>query len=72
MGHISAHNAEILRNNALINLHTIEAARQASVHRYLYACSACVYPEYRQTETAVAPLREEDAYPAEPGAAHGL
>ena len=29
MGFISAHHAEILHNNALINLHTIEAARQA-------------------------------------------
>ncbi|MGH7864000.1 MAG: NAD-dependent epimerase/dehydratase family protein, partial [Candidatus Binataceae bacterium] len=37
----------------------------------LYSSSACVYPEYRQTTTDVAPLREEDAYPALPQDAYG-
>jgi nucleoside-diphosphate-sugar epimerase len=71
MGFISAHHAEILHNNALINLHTLEAARQAGVQRYLYSSSACVYPEYRQTDANVTPLREEDAYPAQPQDAYG-
>jgi GDP-D-mannose 3', 5'-epimerase len=71
MGFISHHHAEILRNNALINLHTIEAARLNGVRRYLYSSSACVYPEYRQTDTNVTPLKEEDAYPAQPQDAYG-
>jgi nucleoside-diphosphate-sugar epimerase len=71
MGFISAHHAEILRNNALINIHTLDAARVNGVKRYLYASSACVYPEYRQTAAAVVPLREEDAYPAQPQDAYG-
>lgn len=71
MGFISAHHAEILHNNALINLHTIEAARKAGVSRYLYSSSACVYPEHLQTDAAVTPLREEDAYPAAPQDAYG-
>ncbi len=71
MGFISAHHAEILHNNALINIHTLEAARQKGARRYLYASSACVYPEYRQTETDVTPLKEEDAYPAQPQDAYG-
>jgi len=71
MGFISAHHAEILHNNALINLHTIEAARQAGVTRYLYSSSACIYPEYLQTDANVTPLREEDAYPAQPQDAYG-
>ena len=71
MGFISAHHAEILHNNALINLHTMEAARVNGVSRYLYSSSACVYPEYRQTEADVTPLREEDAYPANPQDAYG-
>lgn len=71
MGFISSHHAEILHNNALINIHTLEAARQNGVGRYLYTSSACVYPEYRQTDTAVAPLKEEDAYPAAPQDAYG-
>ena len=45
----------ILHNNALINLHTLEAARQNGVQRYLYTSSACVYPEYLQTDADVTP-----------------
>jgi len=71
MGFISSHHAEILHGNALINIHTLEAARQQGVSRYLYTSSACVYPEYRQTETNVVPLKEEDAYPAQPQDAYG-
>jgi nucleoside-diphosphate-sugar epimerase len=71
MGFISSHHAQILRDNSLISIHTLEAARQNGVERYLYCSSACVYPEYRQTETQVTPLREEEAYPAQPQDAYG-
>jgi GDP-D-mannose 3', 5'-epimerase len=71
MGFISANHATILRNNALINLHTIEAARAQGIRRYLLASSACVYPQYLQTDPDVRPLREEDAYPADPQDAYG-
>jgi nucleoside-diphosphate-sugar epimerase len=71
MGFISSHHAQILYNNALINFHTLEAAHTNGVKRYLYTSSACVYPEFLQTEVNVAPLREEDAYPAQPQDAYG-
>ena len=71
MGFISAHHAEILHNNILISTHTMEAARQNGVRRYLYTSSACIYPEYRQTDTNVEPLKEEHAYPAQPQDAYG-
>ena len=71
MGFISAHHAQILYNNAMINFHTLEAARVSSVKRYLYSSSACVYPEYKQMVTDVTPLKEEDAYPAAPQDAYG-
>jgi len=71
MGFISANNALILHNNTLINFHTLEAARQNAVKRYLYTSSACVYPEYRQLDTNVVPLKEEEAYPAQPQDAYG-
>jgi GDP-D-mannose 3', 5'-epimerase len=71
MGFISGNHATILHNNALINLHTIEAARLQGVSRYLYSSSACVYPEHLQADAAVTPLREEDAYPANPQDAYG-
>jgi len=71
MGFISANHAPILHNNALINLHTLDAARENGVKRYLYTSSACVYPEYRQVDTNVTPLKEEEAYPAQPQDAYG-
>jgi nucleoside-diphosphate-sugar epimerase len=71
MGYISANHAAILHNNALINLNTLDAAHQNGAKRYLYSSSACVYPEFKQSNSAVAPLREEDAYPAQPQDAYG-
>jgi nucleoside-diphosphate-sugar epimerase len=71
MGFISTHHAQILHNNALINLHMLEAARLQQVQRLLYTSSACVYPEYRQGEAEVTPLKEEEAYPAQPQDAYG-
>lgn len=71
MGFISCNHAQILHNNSLINLHSLEAARQSGVKRYLFSSSACVYPEYRQTNKQCVPLRERDAYPAEPQDAYG-
>jgi GDP-D-mannose 3',5'-epimerase len=71
MGFISSHHAEILHNNALINIHTIEAARQARVSRYFFASSACVYPESLQRRPDIAGLKEDEAYPAMPQDAYG-
>jgi GDP-D-mannose 3', 5'-epimerase len=71
MGFISANHATILRNNALINIHTLEAARMNGVSRFLFSSSACVYPDHLQADANVVPLREEDAYPASPQDAYG-
>src|SRR5574338_1027385 len=65
IGFIETNKAVIVRDNSFINLHTIEAARANGVKRYLYTSSACIYPGYKQKETDVTPLREEDAYPAD-------
>jgi nucleoside-diphosphate-sugar epimerase len=71
MGFISANHAVILRNNSLISVHTMDAARVNGVERYLYTSSACVYPEHLQTSADVTPLKEADAYPAAPQDAYG-
>ena len=71
MGYISSHHAKILHGNVLINAHTIEAARVNGASRYLFTSSACIYPEFRQTSIQATPLKEEDAYPAQPQDAYG-
>src|SRR5437588_994185 len=65
IGFIESHKAEIVRDNTLMNLQSIEAARANGIKRYLYTSSACIYPGYLQDKTDLAPLREEDAYPAD-------
>ena len=69
IGYISAQHAGVVRNNTLINMHMLEAARLAGVKNYLYTSSACVYPAYLQKDSNAKMLKEADAYPAdaEPG-----
>jgi len=71
MGFISGNHAQILHNNILINTHTLEASKVNGAKQYFYTSSACVYPEYLQTDAHVTPLKEEDAYPAQPQDAYG-
>ncbi len=71
IGFIERNKAVIMHDNVLINTHMLEAARQAGVARFLYTSSACVYPIYRQQSPDVTPLREEDAYPADPEDGYG-
>src|SRR3989441_5676773 len=71
IGFIHAHKAEIMHDNVLINTHMLEAARLHGVKEYLYTSSACIYPGYRQNSPDVTPLKEEDAYPADPEDGYG-
>ena len=71
IGFIESHKAEIMHDNVLINMHMLEAARVNAVKRYLYTSSACIYPGYKQHSAAVQPLKEEDAYPADPEDGYG-
>jgi GDP-D-mannose 3', 5'-epimerase len=71
IGYITANHADIARNNILINAHMLEASRQNGVKRFLFSSSACVYAQSKQKDANVAPLREEDAFPAEPEPGYG-
>ena len=71
IGYITAFLADISRNNILINVNMLEAARQNAVRRFLFSSSACVYAQSKQLSADVTPLREEDAYPAEPEPGYG-
>jgi nucleoside-diphosphate-sugar epimerase len=71
IGYITLYLADIFHNNILINTHMLEASRLNGVQRFLFSSSACVYAGYRQKSAEVTPLREEDAYPAEPEAGYG-
>src|ERR1700735_5274487 len=71
IGYITAFHADISRNNILINAQMLEAARQNGVQRFLFSSSACVYNQAKQKDPDVKPLKEEDAYPADPEPGYG-
>jgi GDP-D-mannose 3',5'-epimerase len=71
IGYITQYLADIFHNNILINTHMLEASRLNGARRFLFSSSACVYAGYRQKSADVTPLREEDAYPAEPEPGYG-
>lgn len=71
IGYITASLADIARNNVLINSHMLEASRLNGVGRFLFSSSACVYAGGKQKASEVTPLREEDAYPADPEPGYG-
>jgi GDP-D-mannose 3',5'-epimerase len=71
IGYITAYHAAISRNNILINANMLEAARKNDVKRFLFSSSACVYAQSKQRDANVEPLKEEDAYPADPEPGYG-
>jgi GDP-D-mannose 3', 5'-epimerase len=71
IGYITAYLASISCNNTLINAHMLEASRLNGVERFLFSSSACVYAQSKQQSADVTPLKEEDAYPADPEPGYG-
>jgi GDP-D-mannose 3',5'-epimerase len=71
IGYITSYLADIFRNNILINTHMIEASRVNGARRFLFSSSACIYPGYLQKSPDVTPLKEADAFPADPEAGYG-
>jgi GDP-D-mannose 3',5'-epimerase len=70
MGFIEGNKA-LCMLSVLINTHMLMASQVAGVERFFFASSACVYPLGAQDSPDVAPLREQDAYPAEPEDGYG-
>jgi nucleoside-diphosphate-sugar epimerase len=57
--------ADVVRDNILINTNMAEACRFSDTKRLFFSSSACIYPKYKQTSSDLAPLKENDAYPAD-------
>jgi len=68
---ITSHFADVMYDNAMINLNVLEAARKHSVPNYFFASSACIYPNYKQDKPNVPALKELDAMPADPNEPYG-
>lgn len=68
MGFISVAECEVLRNNALINIHMAHGAAELRVPSYFFSSSVCIYPDM---EPGAPEMREEDAIPANPDNEYG-
>lgn len=64
------HDADILRNNALINLNVCHALLGTGC-KLFYSSSACVYPEGNQLDPDNPVCTESSAYPADPDSDYG-
>ena len=68
MGFIHSAECEVLRNNALINIHMVDAAARLGVPRYFFSSSVCIYRDMRPGEPE---MTEAGAYPALPDNEYG-
>ena len=68
MGFISVAECEVLRNNALINIHMTHTAAEMGVLCYFFSSSVCVY---RDMEPGEPELTEDDGIPANPDNEYG-
>jgi nucleoside-diphosphate-sugar epimerase len=70
MGFIE-NNKALCMESVLINTHLLQASRDNGVKRFFFASSACVYAATHQDSLSMEPLKEQDAYPAEPEDGYG-
>jgi nucleoside-diphosphate-sugar epimerase len=70
MGFIE-HNKALCMLSVLINTHLLQSACKHGVERFFYSSSACVYAKDKQRTPHIRPLKETDAYPAEPEDGYG-
>ena len=71
VGVITGKHALVATNKVIINGHMLEASHLNGVQRYFYSSSACIYPQEIQQDANVTPLKEDDAYPADPEEGYG-
>jgi len=65
------HDANIMKNSALINLNVADIAVRNGCGKLFYSSSACIYPGQIQEEPNHPGLKETDAYPANPDSEYG-
>jgi nucleoside-diphosphate-sugar epimerase len=63
--------AELVHNNAMVNLNMAEACYRNGVKRVFFSSSACVYPVRYQEKNKIHALKEEDVSPADPDTEYG-
>lgn len=71
IGYYLKYPLDVLHSNLAMDAHVLDGALAAKVPCYFYASSAHVYPIELQQDVAAPPIKEEQAYPANPGLSYG-
>ncbi len=66
-----AHDADIMHNSAMINLHMVDYGVKCKIKKVFYSSSACIYPAYNQENEKNPKCGESTAYPAAPDSEYG-
>ena len=62
---------DVMTNSATINLNVIKYCIKFNVKKVFFSSSACVYPEYNQTNADKPITKEDTVYPAAPDSEYG-
>jgi len=65
------HDAHVMHNSAMINLHMAHYGVRRRVGKVFYSSSACMYPAYNQEDPKNPNCSESSAYPAAPDSEYG-
>jgi GDP-D-mannose 3',5'-epimerase len=65
------HDAEVMYNSAMINMHMCNFGVHTGIKKVFYSSSACIYPAYNQSQANNPHCAESSAYPAEPDSEYG-
>ena len=65
------HDADVMRNSALINLQVLARCRAVRPGTFFFASSACVYPAQNQQDPGRPVCAEDSVYPAAPDSEYG-
>ena len=65
------HDAHVMHNSAMINLHMAHYGVEKRVRKVFYSSSACMYPAYNQEDPQKPNCAESTAYPAAPDSEYG-
>ena len=65
------HDAAVMHDSCMINMHMLDEGVKAGVKRFFYSSSACMYPEHNQMDPDNPKCSEESAYPAAPDSEYG-
>ena len=65
------HDADVMHNSATINLNMLFNGQKAGIKKIFYSSSACIYPEYNQSNPDDPKCSEDSVYPAQPDSEYG-